>query len=379
MTTPIRIATPAPTAPSLWRRAARLAAVAAFGFALSVGSVAPWSDAEAAPKAGFGSRGSRTYQAPPSTQTAPNTAGPIERTATPRPGNPGAVQPGPTGAAPGGLFGGLGGSMFKGLLIGGLVGMLLGHGLGGAAGLLGLLLQAAIIGFGIWFVMRLIRGRQQQPGYAGPQNEGLARQDQGPGMFGGGSPLGGAGPQGGPSVPQGLGQAGGYGLKAGPMQDAAPIHDAPAPYAPAASGPNDAIGLTGEDFDAFERLLAEVQTAFGRGDVEELKTLTTPEAHRFLSENLDELAQSGLVNEIRDVKLLQGDLAEAWNEGSVDYASVAMRYAMIDVTRERSSGRVVEGNAAQPTEFTQVWTFMRERGFAGRPGLWRLSAMQDAA
>ena len=38
----------------------------------------------------------------------------------------------------------------------------------------------------------------------------------------------------------------------------------------------------------------------------------------------------GVVNRISDVKLLQGDLAEAWREGDTDYATVAMRYALND-------------------------------------------------
>ncbi len=36
------------------------------------------------------------------------------------------------------------------------------------------------------------------------------------------------------------------------------------------------------------------------------------------------------------------------------------------------SGRVVEGDPNQPTEATEVWTFMRSRG-----GPWLLSAIQQ--
>jgi predicted lipid-binding transport protein (Tim44 family) len=63
-------------------------------------------------------------------------------------------------------------------------------------------------------------------------------------------------------------------------------------------------------------------------------------------------------------------LAEAWREGSVDYATVAMRFALIDSMVERASGRIVEGGA--PGEVTELWTFMRARG-----GDWLLSAIQQ--
>jgi hypothetical protein len=36
------------------------------------------------------------------------------------------------------------------------------------------------------------------------------------------------------------------------------------------------------------------------------------------------------------VKLLQGDVAEAWREGDDDYATVAMRYSMVDRTLDRA-------------------------------------------
>jgi predicted lipid-binding transport protein (Tim44 family) len=70
------------------------------------------------------------------------------------------------------------------------------------------------------------------------------------------------------------------------------------------------------------------------------------------------------------VKLLQGDLAEAWREGSTDYATVAMKYALRDSMVERASGRPVEGG--ERTEVTELWTFMRTRG-----GNWLPSAIQQ--
>jgi predicted lipid-binding transport protein (Tim44 family) len=72
------------------------------------------------------------------------------------------------------------------------------------------------------------------------------------------------------------------------------------------------------------------------------------------------------------VKLLQGDLAEAWREGDTEYATVAMRYSSVDYTSERASGTVVEGDK-QPFERTELWTFRRSRG-----GNWMLSAIQEA-
>ena len=135
-----------------------------------------------------------------------------------------------------------------------------------------------------------------------------------------------------------------------------------------AAGP-DEIGTTKADFEDFERLLSEVQTAYGQEDLGRLRAHATPEMVSYFAEELAENSSRGVVNRITDVKLLQGDLSEAWREGDVDYVSVAMRYALNDELVERASGRTVEGG---PDEATEVWTFMRVRG-----GAWLLSAIQQ--
>jgi len=76
-------------------------------------------------------------------------------------------------------------------------------------------------------------------------------------------------------------------------------------------------------------------------------------------------------NEVTDVRLLQGDLAQAWSEGSREYATVAMRFSMIDVTRD-GSGRVADGSPTERVLATELWTFVRARG-----GHWILSAIQQ--
>jgi predicted lipid-binding transport protein (Tim44 family) len=77
------------------------------------------------------------------------------------------------------------------------------------------------------------------------------------------------------------------------------------------------------------------------------------------------------------VKLLQGDLSEAWRKGGSEYATVAMRFSMIDATLDRATGRVVSGDHTLPAEAMEVWTFRRDdRALADG---WQLSAIQQAA
>jgi predicted lipid-binding transport protein (Tim44 family) len=301
------------------------------------------ADARAGRGGSVGSRGSQTFSAPPSTATSQG-ARPIERSMT-QPGQPGGSFAQRPATSPGGSFfnrpgfmgGGFLGGMFAGFLGAGLFGMLFGHGLtgglGGGASMLGLLLQIgiiAIIGYLLWTWWQ----RRSQPALA----SGPSLRDYNSGNTG--------------SQP-GFGFGGGSG----------------APASAARASGTDEVGLTPEDFNSFEKILGEVQTAYGAEDLNRLRRQVTPEMVSYFSEELAANASTGVINKVSDVKLLQGDLAEAWREGDTDYATVAMRYSLDDQMVDRDSGRVLQGG---PDEATEVWTFMRVRG-----GHWLVSAIQQ--
>ncbi len=327
-----------------------LFAIAAAAIVLSAAVV----EADARARGSFGSRGARTYSAPPPTATAPNAATPMQRSIT-QPGQPGpaatAARTAPQPAA-GGMFSrpGFMGGLAAGFLGAGLIGLLMGQGLfgnlGGLAAFLGLALQIGLVMLVGWFLLNLWRRRNApQPAY-GAAGGPMARQ---------------ADPQPETSRPGAMG-LGGINLGGGsaPQQTGAMT----------VSG-QDEIGVKPEDFDAFERLLSEVQSAYGRGDLSALRARLTPEMLSYFSELLSADVSRGLENHISGVKLLQGDLSEAWAEGNMEYATVAMRYELVDKMVDRASGRVVEGGD-EPQEAVEIWTFVRARG-----GQWLLSAIQE--
>ncbi len=305
----------------------------------------------------FGSRGGRTYNAPPVTRTAPDAASPIQRSQIPNTG-PTMQRPGvpPTQVAQPRRFGT---GFMAGLFGAGLLGMLFGAGFfGGLAGLgsiLGFLIQLALVALLVSFALRWFR-RRQEPAFAGPQ--GHAR-----------SGLGGAVPPTG----SGLGGLGGGLASGGSGSVLGGLGGRTAQAAPQRRAGEDGVGVGPADFNAFERSLTDVQTAYSRQDVAALWTLATPEMAGYIQEELNENARNGVINTVKDVRLLQGDLAEAWREGSTDYATVAMRFAAIDVTVDKATGRVVDGDPTRPVEATELWTFRRDQG-----GAWKLSAIQQA-
>jgi predicted lipid-binding transport protein (Tim44 family) len=342
---------------SKFRRYKQLFAIAAIGMAVSLTAVDMAEARRAGGGGGFGSRGTRTYSAPPSTSTAPGAATGINRSMTPAPA---ATQNSarPQGAAPQqnrGMFGGMAGGLLGGLALGGLFGMMMGNGFGGAAGFLGMLLQIALIAGLAMLAMRFFARRREQTaggprssgnGYGGPQRNDYQAPHQDQSRF----PI--------PQMGSGAGAAAG-GYAAAPRQ----------------AGPQtDEIGITNRDLGQFEKMLTEVQAAYGNEDYAKLRALTTPEAMSYLAEELGENATNGVKNEVQNVKLLQGDLSEAWRENGQEYATVAMRYSSIDFMRDRDSGKVVDGNPNQETEAVEIWTFVRKPA-----NDWKLSAIQSAA
>ena len=319
---------------STLRGLAGRSALAAVAFAAALALGASVADARVGGGSSFGSRGARTYSAPAPTNTAPRTAQPMERTMT----QPGAssARPSPSTTPSGGLFGGgfgrgLMGGLMGGLLGAGLFGLLSGSGLfggmGGIMSIFGLLLQIGLVVLLVRWGLSMFRRRQQpaMAGQAGPRADFTAAQPGAGGMAGFG---------GGASAPK--------------------------------------LDITPRDFSAFEQRLGAIQQAYSDEDLDGIRRLATPEMASYFAEQVADNAKKGVVNKVSGVKLLQGDLSEAWREDGADYATVAMRFSLVDVTMERSGGRVVSGDATRPQEVTEVWTFRRPQGAD-----WVVSAIQQ--
>jgi predicted lipid-binding transport protein (Tim44 family) len=304
------------------RTPALLAAVAALSLALAPAI----ADARAGSSSSMGSRGSMTFSPPPATRTAPGSAQPMQRSMT----QPSAPYSG-FGSAPAAGFQPR--SSFMSGLMGGLIGagiggLLFGHGFMGGGGLgfggfFGFLLQMFLLVILVRFLFRLFTGARR-PAFAG-----------GPNIFArGGAP-------------------------------------APGPMGGAGSGGPPPIAIGPQDYQQFEQLLQAVQAAWSNHDLNGLQAMSTPEMVSYFSEQLSDQASRGVRNQVTDVRLVSGDLSQAWTEQGRDYATVAMRFSMIDVTRD-VSGRIVDGDPNEHVTATELWTFVRSRG-----GHWILSAIQQ--
>lgn len=304
-------------------------------FPLALAALCLHGSADARPGGGrsIGSRGSHSWSAPPRTSLTPNWARPMDESATPRLA-PNYGMP-PASMAPARPMPGYGGPVYRqpypmrhpfmtgfagGFLGAGLFGILSGHGaMGGMTGgssFFGFLLQVLIIGGLIAFVLRRLGAR------------GNSKR-----VVSGGIP-------------------------------------SQTSYNAGSSTP---VTLTNDDYLSFQRLLLDIQAAWSAQNMPALSSMATPEMVGYFNAQLSDLASRGARNIVSDVRFQSGDLSEAWREGGFTYATVAMRYSMIDVTTD-SFGHVIDGSSTEQVTVTELWTFVRTDG----RGNWVLSAIQQA-
>lgn len=286
------------------------------------------ADARAGRSGGsFGYRGSRTYSKP--VQQAP------QRTQQTTQAQSAAPQQQPLGMAPrsgmfgGGLFAGLAGGLAGGIL-GGLLFSSLGHaavgpGAGGGLGILDILL----IGGGIFLIISFFRKRKKSTDdFLGGRKAGSSVHVSG-GMPG--------------SMEEGLGDI------------------------RRMDGYFDEENFMTEAVDIF----FNVQAAWVRGDVDQLKAIIAPKALETLRGELEELKSKGLVNRVEGISMKDAAITEAWQEKGTDYITLKLTASAVDYITD-GSGKVVEGSNTEAATFTEYWTFAREIGKD-----WKLSAIQQ--
>ncbi len=293
----------------------------------------------------LGSRGSHTYQ------QSPSSAQPVQRSATPQPpvtpppGQPGPYQrpPAPYQPAPApvghpfmtGLAGGLIGAGVAHMLFGsGGFGGGFGMGMGGGGGSPGLL-HFLLIGGLIYLAYRVIKS--------------MMNRGTGAGM---------------PMAP--LGYTNNNDYNNGASFAGPPLQPASQP-----------LMLNEDDRSAFGQAFLAIQSAWSDRDFTRLQHLMTPEMISYFNEQLSANMSQGLINRVEQVQIQGIDLVEAWQEASLAYASVVIKWTAKDymVRADRHPGDAdydaTPGSGLAALDQEQ-WTFVRAQG-----GHWLLSAIQQ--
>lgn len=135
--------------------------------------------------------------------------------------------------------------------------------------------------------------------------------------------------------------------------------------------------VTSADKAAFQQLLIDVQRAWSKQDLTELRQFVTPEMLNYFSAALADNTSQDIQNHVEDVVLLRAEILEVWTEEATQYVTAGLRWSARDynlsLTKQRGEpGYVVEGNDKTPTESGEAWTFRQSPD-----GKWLLSGIQQ--
>ncbi len=289
----------------------------------------------------FGSRGSRTYNAPAKPAPSQNQYQyQREQTQQQRP-----VSPAPMPQSPS-RFGGFMRSLAGGLA-GGFIGALLFRSLGfgggfGSGGFGGIgLLDILLLAIGIFVIYKLVKSRK--PATAPSYEENYQRFDQG------------------------------YNYQ--PVRD---ISTAPS------YGDDLTTGLSRiRQFDpSFDEnrfketatdIFFKVQAAWMNRDIESSKHLFAPEILELMRNDVTKMKAEGRINRLENIAMRNVEITEIWQEQGKDYIAVEINANVLDYITDES-GRLIEGSRTEPVKFLEYWTFVRTVG----TGAWQLTAIQQA-
>jgi predicted lipid-binding transport protein (Tim44 family) len=213
---------------------------------------------------------------------------------------------------------------------------------GGFAGGIGLL-ELLLIGGAIFFVFRLLRGRQAiqpEPAYAAAGGAYRAGSESWSAGGSGATVEASSGPS---DLTRGLGH----------IRQLDPTFD-PVAFAGWA-----------------KTVFTDVQGGITRRDMSGMNDRLTPQEYARLQAQCDQVRGARRTNRIEQIQIARAEVSEAWQEGGQDWVTVYFAASLVDYTVDDATGAVEEGSKT-PQDIEEYWTFTRPVG----PKPWRLSAIQ---
>lgn len=310
-------------------------AIAASVLFLSLTVLELESEARAGGGRSGGSRGSRSYSAPQTTQPSTQTAPTPQLAPSPVPSTPYSQQP-----AGGGFLRGMGGGILGGLLGGMLFSSLGFAGTGGLGGSgIGLFEIILVAGIG-YLIFRMVKTRREE-NYA----------YQGANTYGGGS------------------LAATYDPPVRPEQ------------APAVGDRNTGLMHIRQFDPSFDEsrfrdaamdTFFKVQGAWMNRDLATAGDLLTDEMRRIFQDDVDRMLREKTFNRMENVAVRNVEITEAWQEAGQDFVTVLIYANLLDYT-VKESGEIIAGSKTEPVKFEEYWTLTRPVG--NNP--WKLSAIHQ--
>ncbi|MEO5358142.1 MAG: Tim44 domain-containing protein [Nitrospirae bacterium YQR-1] len=124
--------------------------------------------------------------------------------------------------------------------------------------------------------------------------------------------------------------------------------------------------------EAVSTFFFKLQDAWSKRNLEPVKHMMMPEIYVTFNSDVQNLKARGEINKIENISLKQVVITEAWQEKGKDYITVEISATLLDYTTDES-GKLIDGDDRNPDRFTEYWTFARDTN----TNEWKFSAIQQ--
>ncbi|QWR78681.1 Tim44 domain-containing protein [Candidatus Magnetomonas plexicatena] len=124
--------------------------------------------------------------------------------------------------------------------------------------------------------------------------------------------------------------------------------------------------------EAVSSFFIKLQDAWSKRNLEPVKSMMMPEIYVTFNSDVEKMKANGEINKIENISLKQVIITEAWQEKGKDYITVEISANLIDYTTDES-GKLIDGDNVNPDRFTEFWTFVRN----SNTNDWKFTAIQQ--
>lgn len=121
-------------------------------------------------------------------------------------------------------------------------------------------------------------------------------------------------------------------------------------------------------------LFFRVQGAWKNRNILPIENILDRDAKIYLDEEVSKLKINRRINCLENIAVRSTEIVESWEEAGKDYSTVRFTANLLDFTIDEQTEQVVEGNRTNPVKFEEYWTFSKET----KEFQWKLSAIQQS-
>jgi len=165
--------------------------------------------------------------------------------------------------------------------------------------------------------------------------------------------------------------------------DASPDHAAPRPIdtrgmaftgAGATGTRSDGPGVDPEAFKEFAQdVFFKVQAAWTRRDVAVMQQYLGSDLLKEYTGHFEGLKKRGEINRLENIAVRKVEIVDSGEMDGEEFVIVRFTANLLDYTVEEATGKVVEGDPAEPVKFDEKWAFARPKGTAQ----WKLEGIEN--